>query len=168
MGDEKPRLRTVGTWDWPRLARAESAPIVRQLDEDGCGVACVAMLLLDRGIQITLEAVGAGLARPSEAEDLASRLEELSPFKWSGGALSGGTEICWELLDFITRSRGTWAALLEPFGLAQMGHWVVVDGVSSEGLVLVRDPEGAAYGIPLGDFAELWGYTVLVVQEATS
>lgn len=76
-----------------------------------------------------------------------------------------GMDVTWELVSVLTTERGTWAALLEPMGLGDVGHWVVVDGVSHDGLVLVRDPVGEAYGIPLPDFAALWGYTVLVAQE---
>ncbi len=165
MSDDDAEYRAREPLDWPRLARLESPPLVRQLDEDGCGVACATMLLLDRGIDISQEVVASGVALPSEAEDLAKRLEQLSPFRWSGGSLSEGTVINWELVEYISGARGSWAALLEPKGHRHIGHWVVVDGVAGEGLVLIRDPAGVAYGLPLGDFAELWGYTVLVVQK---
>lgn len=147
------------------MARLDSPPVVHQITEDGCGVACATMLLADRGFHVSQAVLGTGIAVPSEAEDLARRLSELSHVKWSGGSLSEGTVISWGLVDFISRSRGTWAALLEPHGFGHVGHWVVVDGVSGDGLVLVRDPVGASYGVPLGDFAELWGYTVLVLEK---
>ena len=63
----------------------------------------------------------------------------------------------WHLLADVTAARGTWAALLEPLGPGRVGHWVVIDGVSHDGLVLVRDPAGDAYAIPLADFVILWG-----------
>jgi hypothetical protein len=125
------------------------------------------MLLHDRGIMVALEVVAADIPVPSEPEHLARRLSELSPFMWSGGSLTEGTVISWELVEYLVRAHGTWAALLEPDGPVHVGHWVVVDGITSEGLVLVRDPVGDAYGLPLGDFAGLWGYTVLVLQKVT-
>ena len=103
---------------------------------------------------------------PSQPEDLVLRLNELSPpYSWIGGSLSEETLVTWELVDYLSRARGSWAALLQPRGPGSIGHWVVVDGVSEDGLVLVRDPVGSAYGIPLGDFAEIWRYTVLVLQK---
>ena len=167
MDDDNRRPRRVGRWDWPRLPRADAPFVVRQEDDDGCGVACAAMLLHDRGILVALEIVARGMPAPSEAEHLAQRLAQLAPFAWSGGSLTEGTVINWELVDYLTTSRGSWAALLEPDGPTQLGHWVVVDGITSDGLVLIRDPSGAAYALPLGDFAGLWGYAILVLQQVT-
>lgn len=104
---------------------------------------------------------------PTDAMELADRLKSLTEVGWVGGAVMPGTDITWELVSDITTLRGTWAALLEPLGLGPIGHWVVIDGISDDGLVLVRDPVGDAYGIPLADFALLWGYTILVAQEAS-
>lgn len=104
---------------------------------------------------------------PSLAEDIAARMTELSTTSWRGGALAESMPVSWELISFLISSRGSWAALLQPKGPVAVGHWVVVDGITTDGLVLVRDPVGAAYGIPLADFAASWGYTVLVLQQET-
>ena len=71
----------------------------------------------------------------------------------------------WEYLRGLSEQVGTWAALLEPRGYREPGHWVVVDGISDEGVVLIRDPVGMAYGMPLHDFSALWRYTVVVIEE---
>ena len=104
---------------------------------------------------------------PASYDDLGRSLTALSQLKWSGGSLEADTRISWHLVNKISMTRGTWAALLEPLGLGQVGHWVVIDGVTDDGVVLVRDPVGEAYGIPMADFAELWGYTILVVEEVS-
>lgn len=163
--DERPAV--YGTWDWPRVPHVDSAPVVRQALEEGCGAACAVMLLLDRGLEVSQEAFADGLEMPSEPGDLVARLNELSPpgLRWQGGSLPRAVLVNWNLIAEICQSRGTWAALLEPHGHRLPGHWVVVDGITDEGLVLIRDPVGVAYGMPLRDFAVLWGYTVLVLQE---
>jgi len=123
------------------------------------------MLLLDRGLPVSLEALSDGLMMPSMARDLAACLNSHSPFNWSGGSLREGTVITSGLIAFLTSSCGSWAALLEPDGIETPGHWVVVDGVSPNDLVLVRDPAGSAYAMLFDQFAALWGYTMLVLQQ---
>lgn len=126
------------------------------------------MLLADRGQHVDQATVARDLMMPSLAEDIAARMTELSTTKWRGGALAEGMPVSWELVDYLCGSRGSWAALLQPKGPVAVGHWVVVDGITMDGLVLVRDPVGAAYGIPLADFAAAWSYTVLVLQQETA
>jgi hypothetical protein len=123
------------------------------------------MLLADRGIAVTVLDVESGLPMPSMGHQIASRLNGLSELRWQGGSLGVEGRVTRELVEFISGRAGSWAALLEPFGPTRSGHWVVVDGVSDEGLVLVRDPVGESYGIPLGDFSRLWSYTGIVFRE---
>lgn len=59
-----------------------------------------------------------------------------------------------ELVADISAQRGPWAALLEPTGFREVGHWVVVDGVSDDEVILIRDPDGSAYGMPVTEFLE--------------
>ena len=154
-----------GTWAWPRLPRLDSAPVVEQLHEEGCGVACAAMLLADRGIVVTQWDLADSTPMPTGAMELADALAARTGTAWAGGSLRPGARATWELIDQISRERSTWAALLEPLDLGYLGHWVVVDGISDDALVLLRDPVGRAYGTPLADFARLWGYTMLVAEE---
>jgi hypothetical protein len=126
------------------------------------------MLLADRGIRVDQAVVASGFTMPSLAEDVAARLRELSGATWKGGALAQGIPVSWELIEQLSGSFGTFAALLQPNGPVAVGHWVVVDGITSDGLVLVRDPIGAAYGVPLGDFAVVWSYTILVLEQETA
>ena len=123
------------------------------------------MLLRDRGFEVDQAVIGRGLPLPATAERLARRMGDLSTLAWQGGALDVPGGVTWELVGGLSRDLGTWAALLEPYGYRRAGHWVVVDGITEEGVVEIRDPAGEAYGIPLGDFAALWRYSVLVMQE---
>lgn len=159
--------RETSPWHWPRVERSDRAVVVTQRGEEWCGPACGEMLLADRGVVVDQEEIAAELPVPAEASELAARLGDVSPLRWRGGALREDG-VTWKLLRALTDRYGSWAALLEPRGFRQVGHWVVVDGISDDGVVWVRDPAGSAYGIPLTDFAELWRYTVLVLQAPRS
>lgn len=146
---------------WARVPRVGARPVRSQQSEDACGVACAEMLLEDRGILVSQLELAADLALPVDAGRLARRMNAVSPLNWRGGALNIDAPT-WAMVEEIGLVHGTWAALLEPQGPWRTGHWVVVDGVSDEGLVLVRDPIGEAYGIPLSEFLGLWHFAVLV------
>ena len=112
------------------------------------------------------EAIRDCLQLPVDGPRLAKRLTALSHLAWLGGALDVAGDVCADLVQYLSDSRGSWAALLEPHGPRHVGHWVVVDGLSPDGLVLVRDPDGDAYGTPVEEFLTLWHYAVLVLEEA--
>lgn len=139
--------------------------MIQQLLEQGCGVACAAMLLQDRGLVVTQAELAESTLMPTGAMELAELLQSRTGNAWVGGSLRPGVRATWGLIYQLTLDRGSWAALLEPLGLGYVGHWVVVDGITDDGLVLLRDPVGHAYGTPLSDFARLWGYTMLVAEE---
>lgn len=51
---------------------------------------------------------------------------------------------------------GNWAAMLWETG-SKIGHMVIVDGLSSDGYVLIRDPwEGTRYKMHKSDFLQYW------------
>ncbi len=88
-----------------------------------------------------------------------------SPLLWRGAFLTENLQISWEFISQMTDQLGSWAALLEPMGIGHVGHWVVVDGVSEEGVIWIRDPVGLSYGIPFAEFIELWEYTIMVLED---
>jgi len=167
MPEDDDRPKPFGSWSWPRFPRSESGPIELQIHQDACGVACAVMLLADRGIYVGQHELAERIPMPTGAMELAEAITAHADSRWEGGSLSPNMKVNWRLIDGLTAERGSWAALLEPMGFGRVGHWVVVDGVSTDGLVLVRDPKGSAYGVPLSDFAILWGYTMLVTQEVS-
>ncbi len=146
---------------WTRIPRIPQPAVCQQMSEDGCGVACAQMLLADRGVHASQEDIGFGVVQPTDAPALARRMNELSTRRWEGGALAAAPTGA--LVHALCRT-GTWAALLEPGGFRRVGHWVVVDGVGDEAVVLVRDPVGDAYGVPMTEFFDLWHFTVLVLE----
>ena len=154
-------------WSWARTPRHSPRLLVKQKEEFDCGLACAEMLFDDRGVSVSSSALRASTPLPARAEDLAesmNRVHSGGP-TWSGGALNIRGEVTHGLVLTLSRTTGTWAALLEPLGFGRVGHWVVIDGIDDESMVLVRDPVGEAYRMTLADFASLWRYTVLVFEE---
>ena len=152
-------------WTWERLdERWDDVKVERQLHELGCGAACVVMLLADRGIAADQLVVTAGLHLPSTAQELASRLNEFcgDRHRWIGGHLDVDPPLREVQLGALCE-RGSWAVLLVPAKLRE-GHWVVVDGVTEEGAVAVRDPVGASYRMPSSELLHLMRYMVVVLE----
>lgn len=154
-----------GAWTWTRVRRLGARAIVVQTDEQGCGPACAEMLLKDRGFEVSQAELRRGLPLPVSAERLAARMTEMTHSRWLGAYATLDEGATWEFVAHVSASHGSWAALLEPLGFRQVGHWVVVDGVSEEGVVWIRDPAGGAYGIPIDEFLGLWHYTMMVIEE---
>jgi len=146
----------------PRVGRV--GLVVRQTSVDGCGPACAAMLLADRGIEVDQDASAEPMMLPCGAPDLARRLSELSSTAWTGGSLAELPKSPGAVVREICIRHGSWAALLEPHGFRRVGHWVVVDQVNNDGVILLRDPVGEAYGISAEEFASLWSYAMLVME----
>ena len=149
---------------WKRLdLNHADSRVEKQLDEYGCGAACVVMLLADRGIQVDQLEVAAELMLPSTAHALAHQLNVLSAprFFWIGGVLDVDPPL--RRVDIETVGPHlSWAAQLIPAG-ARDGHWVVVDEMTAAG-VKVRDPAGATYRMIEGEFLTLMRHTVMVFE----
>ena len=152
-------------WYWTRIPRVGAGPVVKQIEEEGCGPACGEMLLRDRGEEHTQEEIARGLLLPADGHRLAARMTAISTRKWLGGGIHLPSEPRRHHVEAISAARGTWADLLEPEGPGHVGHWVVIDGATSEGVVLVRDPVGSAYGMLIDEFLRLWSYAVLVTED---
>lgn len=150
---------------WTQIPLVGAGAVVRQSDENGCGPACGEMLFQDRGIIIPQSMISLTLPLPVTGGELASRMSVLAELAWLGGALDLAEEPTWDLVACISASQRSWAALLEPHGPRHVGHWVVIDDVSRERLVLVRDPVGRAYGIPMMEFLSLWRCAVVVMEK---
>jgi filamentous hemagglutinin len=149
---------------WTRLdERPGGAAVVLQRHVDGCGAACVEMLLRDQGICISQDVIANELPMPSTAAEIAACLSGFSSNRaeWVGGVLDVEPPASLELL-LALGEHGSWGALLL-WGREGLGHWVVVDEVSPRA-VTVRDPEGTTYAIPFSEFQQLIGYLVVVFQ----
>lgn len=65
------------------------------------------------------------------------------------------------LASVLTKT-GSWAALLKAGGRG--AHWVVVDGVSRDGIMRVRDPGGWRAELSPEAVERLWRYTEAVYR----
>ncbi len=162
--DDNVPTTTLGL-PWPKLLDEHVREVVVQDGEVSCGAACGVMLLADRGIHVEQAALGAAVRLPTPADDLADCLTSLSSSRWAAGSVDLPGAIPWGLIEALARRGGSWAALLQPMPLGNIGHWVVIDGITDYAVVLIRDPAGESYGMPLSDFAALWRYTVLVAED---
>jgi len=173
MSSSTTELRSASTslggspWSWARTPRETNRALVTQQEEFDCGLACAEILFRDRGISVSSADLRGSTPLPARAEDLAESMNRVHPAGpvWSGGALNVRGEVSRQLVVTLCLSTGTWAALLEPLGFGRVGHWVVIDGIDDESMLLVRDPVGEAYRMTFADFASLWRYTVLVFEE---
>ena len=147
---------------WQVVDLGLRVPVVTQFDEESCGPAPGEMLLADRGLTFSQREIAEWTPLPASAHYLAATLSRLSGLDWRGGAIRLSGAPPGQLVELLCEVSGSWGALLQPGGLNRIGHWVVVDGLSRKGEVLVRDPVGAAYGIPVGDFSAVWRYTMHV------
>jgi ABC-type bacteriocin/lantibiotic exporter with double-glycine peptidase domain len=153
-------------WQWTRFQEClEDDRVVRQVHEHGCGAACAVMLLAERGIESDPLVVAAGLHLPCTARELADRLNELSTTAliWIGGQLDLDPPLERQHIEELG-GRGSWAAQLIPHGYRD-GHWVVIDGLTEDDMIVVRDPAGSSYRMPLAEFADLMRYMVAVFEK---
>jgi filamentous hemagglutinin len=158
-------ITSISGLPWPKLPDEHSRDVVTQNGETSCGAACGVMLLADRGIHLDQAALSGVMRLPTPADDLAQCLTTLSGTQWAAGSVDLPGAVPWGLIQALTLRGGSWGALLQPLPLGKIGHWVVIDGITDHAVVLIRDPAGESYGMPLSDFAALWRYTVLVVEE---
>lgn len=137
-------------------ASPRSWPHVMQRSENWCGAACGEMAARRLGVDVTQEQIVAtGLMEPSDAVDhavvpggfhakqLAEALEEVAPLPgrlWKGGQLPGNKAYTPDRLREVLRRfiESTDASVI----LRVHGgkHWIVVDEVTAEGLIAIRDP----------------------------
>jgi hypothetical protein len=135
---------------WNTINESTDPNVVQQSTPTSCGPACAQMLLGDRGIAVDQSAFGDSL---TSAQDLAAELNSVD-----GGWIGAGVDP--SSLVALTRT-GSWSAMMWESG-ARTGHWVVVEGISPEGLVKVRDPfDATRYEMTQSDFVKSWsGYSV--------
>lgn len=164
MPGHRDPFQSLADLPWQTVPRLRAPDVVQQLEPDWCGPACAQMLLADRERHILQTDVADRLAVPTTATRLARCMSEISDILWAGGQLATPAPPSWDTINSLSSEKGSWAALLEPHGFTHVGHWVVVDGIEHDGVVLVRDPVGAAYGILLADFLALWQFTFLVME----
>ncbi len=150
---------------WEINPRVGDPRVVVQQGEDDCGLACAAMLLIDRGMENAIEVIHAMGARgPLEPRPLANLMNGLEhPSRWRGGSVDADGPAL-DLLQQLCGQGWSWAAQIHETN-SPNGHWVVVDGVDINARLLqIRDPRGRSYGMDVKRFLPLWRRLVLVMQ----
>jgi len=85
----------------------------------------------------------------ARAPEIAEALNEVSAHTWQGGLVDK------EAFDLLT-ARGRWSAELQ--GEGGCVHFVVVDGLTKDGLVRIHDPrgQGTTYLMTQEEFLRVW------------
>jgi ABC-type bacteriocin/lantibiotic exporter with double-glycine peptidase domain len=124
--------------------------MIRQLTPNSCGCACGQQLLEEEGVQVFQSNLTRGWYRGLTPKDLAGNLNRFS-VGWKGGYLEGTRE---ELMTLA--ARGKFIARLG----GNPGHFVIVDQVADETL-LIRDPaDGSGYNMSVAEFIEIFSGAV--------
>jgi hypothetical protein len=157
---------------WPTIGEVVDPNVVRQKTVSECGVACAEMVTKSKTFKPSREMFlkdlgkdyvhGAGVKPTPLAESL-NRVdpEAGKSYVWRAEFRGSASP---QLVSSL-RAKGPWVASMRTinskggFG----GHVVVVDGLSSTGNVLIRDPagKGTSYEMTMADFDANWdGFAV--------
>ncbi|MCT7997206.1 DUF4114 domain-containing protein [Laspinema olomoucense] len=156
---------TVDT-GWSTIGKTVNHPsVVEQLHIYYCGPASVEMLLKSQGIstidQFKIAESIKGVEKDgSSVDSVAKALQEFSGNnKWKP---MGPTNFPFTKEDVESMTKnGSWIAKMklrrDHYPGATMGHFVVVDSITANNTVIIRDPsEGAKYEMKLKEFLEFW------------
>ncbi|NJM54188.1 MAG: hypothetical protein HC846_12875 [Blastocatellia bacterium] len=119
--------------DWKRLNEEFDLTIVRQFNDDACVSAVGEMLLRQQLVEITQQKIAENIGTPSNFELLAEYFNSLkiSSKTWLGGFFDV------KYFEKVVET-GTWGAILREPKLR--GHAVLVEGLTKDGLVKIKDP----------------------------
>jgi ABC-type bacteriocin/lantibiotic exporter with double-glycine peptidase domain len=150
-------MKKVGAGgNWKRIDEKFDAGIVKQTSGLSCVSAVGEMLLKRRGIFLSQQEILDIIGEPATAEDLAQVLNRfdvsIKGQRWHGIATDES-----ELEKLL---KGSFAVILrEPL---LMGHTVLVDGETNDGLIKIKDPfDQTAYKMTAEDFLNHWAGEVI-------
>ncbi len=143
---------------WPAHNETPDPSGVQQLDSIHCGPACGQMLLRDRGLDVSQEAIAAEAGVPTYTDALTralNRVDTTGTGVWQGGTLGLPGASTEQVIMTLTRS-GSWAAMLYETG-EELAHWVVVKGIDDAGMLVIRDPmQKTIYTMTMDEFVDVW------------
>lgn len=145
--------------NWRRIDEKFDASIVKQTSGLSCVSAVGEMLLFNRGLVVTQARIRDIIGEPAEFGSLARALNEFDKATDDGRSWRGLTTDD-QSLDTLFRQKN-WAVILcEPL---TMGHAVLVDGRTPNGLVKIKDPlDQTSYKMARADFLAHWGGQVIL------
>jgi hypothetical protein len=170
------KVRRVGSGlNWKVHRERWEVNACAQIDDDACGPAAMEMVLRDRGLPHPPQSMIARMARggvdavvPTDALQAQEILAKIDPAGgWQSNVLRNPDSETWKKLAGAMSETGTWIAdVRESFAEGSVGHAVVVDAVSRDGVVSVRDPwpfiggergmTGTAYEVAWEEFFARW------------
>lgn len=143
--------------NWKRIDEKFDADIVKQTSGLSCVSAVGEMLLARRGVSLSQRKILDIIGEPAQISRLADVLNEFGVSEhekqWRGIVV----EI--ENLDFLLQTGHIAVVLREPF---ELGHMVLVDGETPNGLIEIKDPfDQTSYKMTREEFLKHWNGEVI-------
>lgn len=143
--------------NWKRLDEKYDASIIKQTSGLACVSAVGEMLLKRRGISLSQARILDIIGEPASIGDLAETLNEFDISE--GGKQWHGVIVDQRNLSAVLRTENLAVILREAF---EMGHAVLIDGRTKNGLIKIKDPfDQTAYKMTVKDFLESWDGEVI-------
>lgn len=155
MNKKIPQIGAGG--NWKRIDEKFDSSIVRQTSGISCVSSVGEMLLKGRGISLSQREILDIIGEPATTQDLARVLNEFDvPIRkrqWHGIVIAETD------LEKLLEGQKFAVILHEPF---VMGHAVLVDGKTKDGLIKIKDPfDKTAYKMTFKDFLNHWAGEVI-------
>lgn len=147
---------------WPVIDERHDPAVVRQISDASCVSACGEMLLTDRGVDaVGQAALLAHLGSPAVTLELAGALNRLTGMGlWRSAQLNVSAMGERTAIEILSLS-GSWVAELREVQ-AKIGHAVVVDGLTDDDTLRLRDPfDSTSYRMRIEDFLTYWTWTAV-------
>ncbi len=143
--------------NWKRLDEKFDASIIKQTSGLSCVSAVGEMLLKRRGISLSQAQILDIIGEPARIGGLAEMLNKFDVSE--GGRKWHGFFVDRRNLNAVLRAENLAVILREAF---EMGHAVLIDGKTKEGLIEIKDPfDQTAYKMTVKDFLEHWNGEVI-------
>ena len=147
------KIRLVGAGGrWQVLNERFDPLVIKQATSLSCVAAVGEMLLQSRGIKLAQYEILAKIGQPATVQRLAGCLNEvdvLGEIRWHGLFVATGG------LRLLART-GVWGAVLREGN--PLGHLVVVEDLTKQDLVAIKDPYDATrYEMQREEFLLHWG-----------
>lgn len=143
--------------NWKRIDEKFDTSIVKQTGGLLCVSAVGEMLLARRGISLSQQKIIGIIGEPATTQDLVNVLNEFDVLaenrQWYGIVVNEND------LERLLKGQSFAVILHEPF---MMGHAVLIDGKTHDGLIKVKDPfDQTAYKMTVEDFLDHWAGEVI-------
>ena len=148
--------------NWKRIDEKFDVSIIKQTSGLSCVSAVGEMLLASRGIYLSQAQILDIIGEPAYFRSLAEMLNSVDVSE--GEKRWQGIVVGIENLSFLLKIEIFAVILREPF---EMGHAVLVDGITTNGLIKIKDPfDQTAYKMTVKVFLKHWNGEVIFYGRA--